>query len=124
MKHCPLFCLLFALSAASASAADLPRAVDRDGRHPVPVITAHGHCAWPNLKLLKDGRTLAAVIFNNASHGHRPGDVECWLSGDGGATWQLGSAATQHEPNRAQRDRHFVPFVRQMKQFGGSAPLP
>lgn len=74
------------------------RAVDRDGKVPVPVITAPDHCAWPNLKLLPDGRTLAALIFNNASHGNRPGDVECWLSGDGGATWKFGSAATQHEP--------------------------
>lgn len=78
--------------------AEMPRAVDREGKPPVPVITAHGHCAWPNLKLLKDGRTLAALVFNNDSHGHRPGDIECWLSSDGGATWKLGSAATQHEP--------------------------
>jgi len=73
-------------------------ALDRDGRRPVPAITAPDHCAWPNLKLLPDGRTLAAVIFNNASHGSRPGDVECWLSSDGGTTWRFGSAATQHEP--------------------------
>jgi len=64
----------------------------------VPIITAHDHCAWPNLTLLGDGRTLAAALFNNASHGHRPGDVECWLSSDGGVTWKFGSAATQHEP--------------------------
>lgn len=75
----------------------LPRAVDRDGKALVPVITAPDHCAWPNLKLLPDGKTLAAFIFNNASHGHRPGDIECWLSGDGGAQWALSSLATQHE---------------------------
>lgn len=74
-------------------------AVDRDGQRPKSTFTAPGHCAWPNLKLLRDGRTLAALIFNNASHGHRPGDIECWLSGDGGATWSFGSAATQHEPD-------------------------
>ncbi|MEY4939682.1 MAG: hypothetical protein RIQ93_1417 [Verrucomicrobiota bacterium] len=74
-------------------------AVNRAGQRPVPVITAPDHCAWPNLKLLKDGRTLAAVIFNNASHGSRPGDVECWLSADGGETWKFGSAVTQHEPD-------------------------
>ncbi|MFM9955936.1 MAG: sialidase family protein [Opitutaceae bacterium] len=50
------------------------------------------------MKLLPDGKTLAAIIFNNASHGSRPGDVECWLSADGGKTWRFGSAATQHEP--------------------------
>lgn len=75
----------------------LPRAVDRDGKPPAPVVTAPGHCAWPNLKRLPDGR-LAAFLFNNGSHGHRPGDVECWLSDDGGARWSLASAATAHEP--------------------------
>jgi arylsulfatase A-like enzyme len=87
------------IGAVRESFAKLPRAADRDGRPPAPVITARDHCAWPNLKLLNDGRTLAALIFNNASHGHRPGDIECWLSPDGGATWKLGSAATQHEPD-------------------------
>ncbi len=85
--------------AVSTRAADQLRAVDRDGQRPVAVITAHDHCAWPNLQVLKDGRTLAAIIFNNASHGHRPGDVECWLSRDGGKTWKLASAVTQHEPD-------------------------
>ena len=75
----------------------LPRAVSGAGRPPVPVITAPDHCAWPNLKLLPDGK-LAAFIFNNASHGHRPGDIECWLSADGGAQWSLAGVATQHEP--------------------------
>lgn len=92
-----LLCLGLLLPVAAR--AGMPFAVDREGQRPVPAITARDHCAWPNLKLLKDGRTLAALIFNNASHGHRPGDIECWLSGDGGAAWRLGSAATQHEPD-------------------------
>ena len=87
------------VSAVQTNATDQLRAVDRDGKRPIPVITAHDHCAWPNLKLLTDNRTLAAFIFNNASHGDRPGDVECWLSRDGGATWKLASAVTQHEPD-------------------------
>ena len=87
------------VSAVEVKAADKSWAVDSDGKRPIPVITAHDHCAWPNLKLLGDGRTLAAFIFNNASHGSRPGDIECWLSRDGGATWKLASAVTQHEPD-------------------------
>lgn len=83
---------------AVASGSDLPWAVDSSGKKPVPVITAHDHCAWPNLTILKDGRTLAAVIFNQPSHGSRPGDVECWRSEDGGKSWELASAVTQHEP--------------------------
>ncbi len=81
------------------AAGEMPYALDRSGQRPVPVFTAPSHCAWPNLKLLRDGRTLAALIFNDASHGHHPGDIECWLSADGGATWKFGSAATQHEPD-------------------------
>jgi hypothetical protein len=73
-------------------------AVDAKGQRPVPVITAPGHCAWPNLQLLSDGKTLAALIFNDASHGHHSGDVECWLSKDGGKAWKFESAVTQHEP--------------------------
>jgi hypothetical protein len=76
----------------------LARAVNRAGAAPVPVVTAPDHCAWPNLKLLSGG-ALAALIFNNASHGHHPGDIECWRSGDGGASWGFAGAATAHEPD-------------------------
>ena len=100
---CTFLALASGALAAAAPLFDAPAparyAVDAAGGRPVSVYTAPGHCAWPNLKLLRDGRTLAALIFNNASHGHRPGDVECWLSTDGGATWALGSAVTQHEPD-------------------------
>lgn len=96
MKAALLFVLL-AFPVQPIPAAEY--ALDRSGERPTPVITAPNHCAWPNLKLLKDGRTLAALIFNDPSHGSRPGDIECWLCGDGGATWRLGSAATQHEPD-------------------------
>ena len=89
----------FAETAASPPPAASRWAVDSSGQRPAPVFTAPGHCAWPNLKLLSDGRTLAALIFNAASHGHRPGDIECWLSGDGGTTWRFAGAATQHEPD-------------------------
>lgn len=92
------FTLAILVAFRMASGSDLPYAVDNTGKAPVPVVTAHDHCAWPNLTMLKDGRTLAAVIFNKPSHGSRPGDVECWLSGDGGVTWELSSAVTQHEP--------------------------
>lgn len=99
MKSALLITCCLCLCGVRAEAAERWYAVDRDGKRPTPVIAAHDHCAWPNLKLLEDGRTLAAFIFNNASHGHRPGDIECWLSGDGGATWKLASAVTQHEPD-------------------------
>lgn len=99
MKRTVLAAVALGLVASGAAGGEMPYAVDRLGQRPVPVVTAPGHCAWPNLKLLPDGRTLAALIFNDASHGHHPGDIECWLSADGGASWKFGSAATQHEPD-------------------------
>lgn len=96
--HFSTFMLLTLVLAIQAAHAEMPRAVDRRSQLPVPVIVARDHCAWPNLKLLRDGRTLAALIFNDPSHGHHPGDIECWLSKDGGETWKFASAVTQHEP--------------------------
>jgi len=61
-----LLCFIAVLLAPLVARAEMPYTVDRNGQRPVPVVTAHGHRAWPNLKLLKDGRTLAALIFNEA----------------------------------------------------------
>lgn len=61
------------------------------------VITALEHCAWPNLTLLPDG-AIGAVIFNQPSHGAVEGDVELWVSADGGYTWGLRSQVTHHVP--------------------------
>lgn len=54
-------------------------------------------CAWPNIKLLADG-TLVAVIFNQPSHGRVEGDVEAWMSRDGGKLWKLAGVPAPHEP--------------------------
>lgn len=100
-SRCALLLILAAIPVGRSFAAESAAAryaVDAQGQRPVPVVAAPGHCAWPNLKLLKDGRTLAALIFNQPNHGHTPGDIECWLSNDGGAAWRLASAVTQHEP--------------------------
>lgn len=61
-------------------------------------ITAPDHCAWPNLTLLPSGE-IGAVIFNQPNHADAEGDVELWVSSDGGYTWALRSHVTQHEPN-------------------------
>lgn len=53
-------------------------------------------CAWPNLTLLKDG-TLTATIFNQPHHGLGEGDVESWVSTDGGRIWELGGVVAPHE---------------------------
>ena len=52
------------LLAPLAARPEIPYAVDRSGQRPVPLMTARDHCAWPNLKLLKDGRTLATGSYD------------------------------------------------------------
>ncbi len=54
-------------------------------------------CAWPNVTLLKDG-TLTATIFNQPSHGRVEGDVETWISTDGGLLWERSGVPAVHEP--------------------------
>lgn len=54
-------------------------------------------CAWPNVKKLADG-SLVAVVFNQPNHGVTEGDVEAWVSRDGGKLWKLAGVAAPHEP--------------------------
>ena len=54
-------------------------------------------CAWPNLKLLKDG-TLVAFIFNEPCHAQWEGDLDCWASEDSGRTWRFRGRPAEHEP--------------------------
>lgn len=58
-------------------------------------------CAWPNLKLLPDGNLLA-IIFNEPSHGWREGDVEAWISRDGGRLWEHAGTPAPHEPGASR----------------------
>jgi len=60
-------------------------------------VTAPDHCAWPNLTLLPGGE-IGAVIFNQPNHGDAEGDVELWVSADGGYTWAMRSLVTAHAP--------------------------
>lgn len=64
-------------------------------------IAAPEHCAWPNLTLLPNGE-IGAAIFNRPSHGRMEGDIEFWVSADGGDTWALRSRVTHHEPNHVR----------------------
>tara|TARA_B100000676_G_C18064745_1_gene840161 strand:+ start:36 stop:1139 length:1104 start_codon:yes stop_codon:yes gene_type:complete len=54
-------------------------------------------CAWPNLTKLPDG-SIAAIFFNQPSHGQQEGDVECWASKDG-VSWIKRGRITNHRPN-------------------------
>lgn len=66
-------------------------------------IAVDNVCAWPNLTLLPDG-VIAATIFNQPCHGTWEGDLECWVSSDGGSLWQKRSQVTQHEPGTNRFD--------------------
>lgn len=54
-------------------------------------------CAWPNLTTLPDGTQIVA-IFNKPSHGRMEGDVESWISTDGGKFWQKRGTPAPHKP--------------------------
>jgi len=63
-------------------------------------------CAWPNLKRLADG-SIAAVVFNQPSHGKTEGDVEAWVSRDGGKIWQKAGTPAPHEPGTLRVNHAF-----------------
>jgi hypothetical protein len=58
-------------------------------------------CAWPNLTLLPDG-SIAAVIYNRPCHLTAEGEVDCWVSVDGGRRWAKRGSAAPHEPGTAR----------------------
>ena len=55
-------------------------------------------CAWPKLTPMPDG-SIAAVIFNQPTHGRWQGDVECWGSRDDGRTWEPRSVIQRGDTN-------------------------
>lgn len=59
-------------------------------------------CAWPNLTPLPGGEILAA-IFNAPSHGQMPGDVDAYVSADGGKTWALRGTVAKRDAADANR---------------------
>lgn len=64
-------------------------------------VAVRGVCAWPNLTLLPDG-TIAAVIYNRPCHLTAEGEVECWVTSDGGKTWTKRGTPSPHEPKTAR----------------------
>ncbi len=79
--------LAASLATIVSGATPMAHVKTKDGERPLPVVAIDNVCAWPNLTLMPDG-AIVATIFNQPSHLTRPGDVECWASDDGGATWE------------------------------------
>lgn len=95
--------ILFSQTQSSGAAAcddGLVYVVDGEGQRPAPIVAVENVCAWPNLTRLPDG-TIVALIYNQPSHGQKPGDVDCWASEDEGRTWvKRGTAAPRETPEQ------------------------
>src|SRR5690349_15452624 len=61
------------------------------------IVAVPDACAWPNLQLLANG-DIVAFVFNQPCHGAWEGDIDCWVSGDGGRTWKKRGTPAPHEP--------------------------
>jgi hypothetical protein len=59
-------------------------------------------CAWPNLTVLPDG-TLLAAIFNQPCHGQWEGDLDGYVSSDGGLTWSRRACICAHDEPATNR---------------------
>ena len=60
-------------------------------------IAVDGVCAWPNMTRLSEGE-LGVAIYNQPVHGRWHGDVEAWVSVDGGRRWERRGVAAAGEP--------------------------
>lgn len=98
---------LFSLTAVSAHAAN-PPAPQVDVLE--QVVAVKDVCAWPKLTVTAAGELLAA-IYNRPTHGRLPGDVDVYVSTDGGSSWKKRSTATRHEGDSA-RFNHSIGIAR------------
>lgn len=87
-----------ALAEPAETAQAVQYAVGTDGKRPSPRVAVKDVCAWPNLVLLTDG-TIAALIFNQPSHGRLIGGIDCYASTDGGKTWARRATAAPPDPD-------------------------
>jgi formylglycine-generating enzyme required for sulfatase activity len=54
-------------------------------------------CAWPNLTQMPDGK-IVTMIHNTPSHLLLEGDVDSYMSANGGRTWEFQSSTSLHKP--------------------------
>ena len=59
-------------------------------------IAIDNKCLWPNLTVFADG-SIGAVGFNEPCHGTRPGEVQAWISNDGGRIWTARDYPVPHK---------------------------
>jgi len=75
---------------------------DKKGKRPIPIVAVDKGGMWPNLTVLRDG-TIVANVYNQPSHLHVPGDVDCWASEDGGRTWVKRGIPARRDTEHAAR---------------------
>ena len=63
-------------------------------------VVAKGGGLWPQIQVAADG-TLLAFGYNAAAHTTLPGDVDAWVSSDGGKTWSLRATAAARPDAKA-----------------------
>ena len=66
-------------------------------------VAIDGKGNWPRLALLPNG-DIAAAVYNHPSHGFGCGEIELWMSTDGGRKWSLRSQVSDHadEPEKVR----------------------
>ena len=105
IRHCiigtPALGLL-SVAAAGGAEPDRVYVFTSAGGTARPVVAVDNVCAWPNLTPCPDG-TIVATIHNQPSHLKRPADVECWVSGDGGAAWTKRGTPAPRDNERVAR---------------------
>jgi hypothetical protein len=69
------------------------------------IVAVKDLCAWPKLALLPNGEVVAAV-YNQPSHGARPGEVDLYASADGGRTWTKRGTPTRRPTGAFGRLNH------------------
>lgn len=100
----PFAFLAVSIISTLALTQEVPREVMvRDAEH---IVAVENVCAWPGIVLRPDG-VIAAALFNKPSHGLMEGDVDCYLSADGGRTWEYAGTPSPHEPD-AIRMNHAI----------------
>lgn len=75
------------------------------------IVAVKDLCAWPKLALLPNGDVVAAV-YNQPSHGLKPGEVDLYASTDGGRTWAKRGTPTRRPAGAFGRLNHAVGVAR------------
>ena len=96
-----LFCAVTAFGASPQK----KYVLNCEGERPSPVVVVTNVCPWPNLTVLPNGE-IAAILFNQPSHGRMPGELDCWVTADQGRTWERRTSPVMHKGSHDNRMNH------------------